>query len=842
MRKYLITFSLGTALSVIACSDSSSSVAFDDEFSTFTDSRDERSYKKVTIGDQTWMAENLAYKKESYSWEDALYACPEGWHLPNDEEWKILFNEVGGVDSAGLNLKTLGWSESSQFWSLSELDESNAFSWKFDGTSDYVFYEDSPKSAKLSVRCIEGESVEGSSSSLIASNSSSSFRGLSSSRVSSSSSLKASSSSNYVKKPTIYDAEKQTLTDGRDGQVYKTVKLNNLVWMAENLNYNYNYKTARSFCYNNDSSYCAKYGRLYTKGAALDSVKVFSEKSWECSNKGICDSTFFVQGTCPEGWHLPNIREWRELLYSYGIDDIDNKMKTNYGWNPVEGSDDLGLSILAAGVWYGGDVGSFTREGQFTEIWLSTPYIDWYYPFVWTAKFDVSEGVSLGSISGAASVRCIKDYTERNEIPKPKHNIEYGSIKDSRDGQVYKTVVIGEQTWMAENLRFIYQNDTALSSCPYNDSEVCKTVGRQYAWVAAMDSAAVYSDGAKECGTYKRCILPHIILGICPEGWRIPRRDDWLILEQYVGGPLVAGQHLKGVHGWLYDGNGYDLYGFNAITYPDSMDAVYWSSSTDGYALGTAISDGFVYQNMEFIHYGSGRDLKHFVRCIKMTSADTDYTSMYIKDESLYDSVKQTLTDYRDNEVYKTVKIGDQVWMAENLKFKYDWGRAHSECVGKRSDLCEKYGRHYSWVAVMDSIGIFSDDAKGCGTKECEKAERVRGACPAGWHVPSFSEWNVLIDVAGGSDIAGKNLRSTKDLTKDSVATDSLGFGLVCGGFISSEGTLNVGDYAYYYTSTWEDGAAKTVLTKYNTSKIWDYNEELDSYEEYTVRCVKDED
>jgi len=98
---------------------------------TFTDSRDGMSYKKVTIGTQTWMAENLNYNTSEsvcynnsancgdggygrlYTWADAMVACPAGWHLPSDAEWTTLTNYVGGKNTASKKLKlTSGWYDS----------------------------------------------------------------------------------------------------------------------------------------------------------------------------------------------------------------------------------------------------------------------------------------------------------------------------------------------------------------------------------------------------------------------------------------------------------------------------------------------------------------------------------------------------------------------------------------------------------------------------------------------------------------------------------------------------------------------------------------------------------
>ncbi len=95
---------------------------------TFTDKRDEKTYKTVQIGEQVWFAENLAFKvsyncwaydndKKNVSKYGYLYTqkvaqniCPNGWHLPSDEEWTSLINFLGGEDIAGEKLKnSKGW-------------------------------------------------------------------------------------------------------------------------------------------------------------------------------------------------------------------------------------------------------------------------------------------------------------------------------------------------------------------------------------------------------------------------------------------------------------------------------------------------------------------------------------------------------------------------------------------------------------------------------------------------------------------------------------------------------------------------------------------------------------
>ena len=103
------------------------------------------------------------------------------------------------------------------------------------------------------------------------------------------------------------------------------------------------------------------------------------------------------------------------------------------------------------------------------------------------------------------------------------------SFTDSRDGQSYDIVKIGSLTWMAENLNF----ETSGSFCPENDSRNCKRLGRLYSWAEARS--------------------------VCPEGWRLPTKEDFESLVAATAGALKARD------GWFKKGNGSDAFGFNAL-------------------------------------------------------------------------------------------------------------------------------------------------------------------------------------------------------------------------------------------------------------------------------------
>lgn len=132
------------------------------------------------------------------------------------------------------------------------------------------------------------------------------------------------------------------------------------------------------------------------------------------------------------------------------------------------------------------------------------------------------------------------------------------------------------------------------------------------------------------------------------------------------------------------------------------------------------------------------------------------------------------MTDSRDGRTYKTVKIGTQTWMAENLNYTSD---SISWCYNDSVEYCAKYGRLYTWAAAMDSAGTWTTNGKGCGhdSEACSPTYPVHGICPEGWHLPSEGEWKRLLTAVGGSSTAGQMLKSTGGWNKISGWVDSGG-------------------------------------------------------------------
>ena len=225
---------------------------------------------------------------------------------------------------------------------------------------------------------------------------------------SSSSSTKKSSSSSSQNAVDPSTVVKGSMTDSRDDQIYKTVKIGSQTWMAENLNY----KTTNSYCYKDSLSYCSKYGRLYTWAAAMDSVGTWSKNGKGCGYGTTCSPTYPVRGICPEGWHLPTKAEFETLFTAVGGGSTAGKvLKSTTGWTTYRGitnEDAFAFSALPAG--YMSSLGSFRGGGDYACLWSSTedfsdyPYymdLNYHYEYAYLGYY-ILKYVGF-------SVRCLQD-------------------------------------------------------------------------------------------------------------------------------------------------------------------------------------------------------------------------------------------------------------------------------------------------------------------------------------------------------------------------------------------------------------------------------------------------
>ena len=261
---------------------------------------------------------------------------------------------------------------------------------------------------------------------------------------------------------------------------------------------------------------------------------------------------------------------------------------------------------------------------------------------------------------------------------------------------------------------------------------------------------------------------------------------------------------------------------------------VCWSTSQNPTIADNKTTDGTGTGSFTSAITGLTANTTYYVRAYATNSAGTGYGSemSFTTLEGKYG----TMTDI-DGNTYKTVKIGTQTWMAENLKVtKYNdgtsipnvtditaWSKlttgAYSNYENQFS-YSETYGKLYNWYAI-----------------------NTGKLCPIGWHVATDAEWATLIDYLGGDVAAGK-LKETGTkhwYSPNNGATNESGFTALPGGVRSGNGTFNSIGYIGYWWSATERTTRTAMRWVMNNDKI-----RVDRYEGNkenggSVRCVKDD-
>ena len=174
-----------------------------------------------------------------------------------------------------------------------------------------------------------------------------------------------------------------------------------------------------------------------------------------------------------------------------------------------------------------------------------------------------------------------------------------------------------------------------------------------------------------------------------------------------------------------------------------------------------------------------------------------------------------SFADKRDGKVYKSVKIGDQWWMSENLAYKASNGCLIYESVEK---YLETYGYLYTWETALK-------------------------VCPDGWHLPSDAEFEKLSNFLGGADEAGGKLKeegTTHWNSPNAGATNSSGFSALAAGYNGSEPyKVFVGLMAYFWS--YDEGVADSEVARALYSNKVEFSRYGITRENgLSVRCIKD--
>lgn len=555
-----------------------------------------------------------------------------------------------------------------------------------DDDSEFISETDnssSSSSASTKSSSSNSKNIKSCSSSLTTKSSSSSATSStsSSSKKSSSSSAVKSSSSEYVEKCNTEDAWEylnptltyETITDERDGQKYKTIRIGNQNWMAQNMNYFQNLDKTETL----DSSVqfvftkCGAAGRYYSWKTAM--------RLDNCDSVKACpDSIEKRQGICPSGWHIPTSKEYQELLDYTGVTDSVSFLSTltaRIKQSPIDwGSENIspivyshvlfssyntsGFSLVRAGYQYSRTsnmLGPNTRE--FTYLLTADNKIlefDKEKP-VYVRITDLQNSYNKDDYF---SIRCIQDAENMGPAPDPitypasTYNGPYETLTDERDGQTYKAVKIGEDTWMAENLNY----ESVNSKCYADREENCKKFGRLYPWYEAVGKT--FKDcrgGSPATGTDRNSCqyLEAPIQGICPSGWHMPDTFEIqaLFKHHYYDSTLYSediSRFMRSPSDWnVTTDYGTNKFGFAAVPGGSRNEygvysglnaiAKYWSMN--GALMPAALIISFssvIYTNANFFlstlsewYYGGMES----VRCVKDKEEITDKEEIKNKEE-----------------------------------------------------------------------------------------------------------------------------------------------------------------------------------------------------------------
>jgi uncharacterized protein (TIGR02145 family) len=167
-----------------------------------------------------------------------------------------------------------------------------------------------------------------------------------------------------------------------------------------------------------------------------------------------------------------------------------------------------------------------------------------------------------------------------------------------------------------------------------------------------------------------------------------------------------------------------------------------------------------------------------------------------------------------EGQKYKTVKIGEQVWFAENLNYAGDDNSSIGTCYKNDPVNCTEYGRLYTW-------------------------SEANAICPNGWHLPSREEWEVMTAYIGGADTEGKKLKAKSGWRGSGNGTDEYGFSALPGGHLILEGYDYIGGSGYWWSASESNSNNAYYRRMHYDHDYANWYSDLKS-ERASVRCLQD--
>lgn len=491
--------------------------------------------------------------------------------------------------------------------------------------------------------------------------------------------------------------------------------------------------------------------------------RCYDNSNGNCLKYGRLYTWADAQSVCPEGTHLPSYDEFN-ALYKYVHEEQQSNgsteakfLKSKEGWkdyNGKKGGDDTyGFSALPAGLF--ADTG-YVRIGEFARFLTSDTTDD---GFVKAFGMDYNNTVfspSRYTKTYAISVRCLVG------PKKAEATSSSSALSSSSSAPCYTDKAYNGTT------EFCFK-DSIYKKCDgktYNpEMEYCRSENNsvQQLWYCDVEGAGYYNPESLYCDDAQG--LLH--LKAC--GDTLIRQDEYCYRH---GKSAIKVGKMESCNGNLY----------NPLTY-------FCRGSNGG------IMDRYICSNDSANEDHLDIDLRY-----NMRENNDGY---------------EEFCDLRDKQVYGAQKIGDNIWMTQNLN--YDMDGSYRPNTNQYS---AKYGRYYTWNAAM-------------------------AACPSGWHLPSVNEFKKLIKIAGGEGYAGRHLKSTSMWYSSGAGIDDFGFAALPAGLVDNKGDFYYAtNFTYFWSS--EDGGdpsseqALRMTLRYDSDDAQLVNAFKDDVA-YSVRCVQGE-
>ena len=832
--------------------------------------------------------------------------CPTGWHVPSEAEWNQLNVFVSSqseyvcgdtnVNIAKAMCAATGWMSSvtdctpgnnqdlnnatgfsvcaagyyrgstvynvgylAALWlSTKEGTEPNCGFWNF--TTSYSWITSYQGYSGLSVRCIQDPEMSSSQMQDLLDSLKGEVQTLQNQQI---------TSDFYCGYSTVRDY---------DDNEYNTIKMGSQCWMKENLKSEH-YTDGTPIALGTDTS--SVVANFYRPGNNIANVNTYGYLyNWKAVINNEEGHSGYIQGICPEGWHVPSRAEWDQLFtyvrskdeYICGgsANNILKALAANTGWyntstacspgNDMSSNNATGFGMTAAGmltknggiVALGNSSGYWAHDGQGNVLQWPMFYNSYSVQPIFTGGSDAYQYKVEGH-----SMRCLRNEVEVTDV-SPLQLLLYSlqrridslenrvrDLEESRnetesrlfvcgdplrdvDGNVYSTAKYGEQCWMKENLRVTHFSDG--TEIPLR-TDTSSTIACRF--ISSIDeprlSKVGYAYNAKALlhGSNGSSDNPSGVQGVCPVGWHVPSKAEWVQLLDYIKGQNEyrcgsandnIAKALASTSGWRsYTGAcavGNDLNANNASgfdIYPTAFMMNTGFSTSDGYAYfvtATRFSSSSLwvvslnYSTATVATNGYMNDAAGAqVRCVRdpeMTGAavpsaadvqdmiNNSLASLLNRLDSMQNVIDDlthqlgendvcgfvTVTDY-DGNVYNTVKVGNQCWMRENLRCEhYSDGTLIPLGTDTSSFVAYRYNPNNSADNVPTYGYMYNWTAamKG-GTSSSANPSGVQGICPTGWHVPSYDELTQMINyVRSKSDYwcADTNINISKALAATS--------------------------------------------------------------------------